>query len=304
MASRSPTIIQYPGSKAKIATRILRECAPPAEPTTLVDAMCGSAAWGLVAHAAYPRARLWLNDISADLVRVLVAIRDHPERLARQLELTPYSRWLWRQLRSRSRDGKRAGRDAGDVDLACADVLDWLILNLQSVGGTSSTVLPSTGWSRDLLGKNFRQWHRLPNLLRAMSRELCANTVIECLDFEDLLFGGKGQRFGVDSPTTWVYVDPPYPGREHYYGQAGGVEFHQRLASVLSRCQSWVTVSYADTPEYRATVAPLYRDWHRVEFTAVQYMSVRGKGISKSTRVEVLLCNYAPGQGALAMEAS
>jgi len=291
MASRPSTIIKYPGSKAQHAARIVRECAPPGEPTTLVDAMCGSCAWGLVAHAVYPQARLWLNDISADLVRVLVAIRDHPERLARQLELTPYSRWLWQRLRangSRRRDN-------------LADVVDWLMVNRQSVGG--ATAHTGTGWSRDLLGKKITQWGRLPDLLRAMARELCANTVIECLDFEDLLFGGPCQRFGLDGPGTWVYCDPPYVGREHYYGQAGGIEFHERVASVLSRCQSWVTVSYADTEEFRASVGPLYQDWHRIDYTAVQHMSIRGGG-AKGRRRELLLTNYRPQQMALSMAAS
>jgi len=286
MASRPSTIIKYPGSKAQHSARIVRECAPPGEPTTLVDAMCGSCAWGLAAHAVYPQARLWLNDISADLVRVLVAIRDHPERLARQLELTPYSRWLWQRLRA---SGSRRRDDL-------ADVVDWLMVNRQSVGG--ATAHTGTGWSRDLLGKKIHQWHRLPNLLRAMARELCQNVVIECLDFEALLFGGKGQRFGLDGPGTWVYCDPPYPSTEGYYGCAGGIEFHERVASVLSRCQSWVVVSYADTEDFRATVAPLYADWHRAEFEAVQHMSIRGGG-AKGRRTEVLLSNYRPTQMAL-----
>lgn len=290
MASRPSTIIKYPGSKAQHSARILRECAPPTDPTILVDAMCGSCAWGLAAHAVYPKARLWLNDTNADLVRVLVAIRDHPERLARQLELTPYSRWLWQRIRGQGR-GVRGQRTA---DLA--DVVDWLMVNRQSVGG--ATAHTGTGWSRDLLGKKVTQWGRLPNLLRAMARELCRDVVIECQDFEALLFGGRGQHFGLDSLTTWVYCDPPYIGREHYYGQAGGVEFHQRLASVLSRCRSWVTISYADTPEFRETVAPFYAGWYRADFTAVQHMSIRGGG-SKGRRTEVLLCNYAPGQAVL-----
>ncbi|HPA82135.1 MAG TPA: DNA adenine methylase, partial [Thermoanaerobaculales bacterium] len=114
-----------------------------------------------------------------------------------------------------------------------------------------------------------------------------------------LLFGGRGQHFGLDSLTTWVYCDPPYIGREHYYGQAGGVEFHQRLASVLSRCRSWVTISYADTEEFRAAVAPLYPGWHRVEFTAVQHMSIRGNGTGKGKRRELLLTNFEPAQAVL-----
>ncbi|NLH79163.1 MAG: hypothetical protein GX465_19265, partial [Acidobacteria bacterium] len=104
MASRPSTVIKYPGSKAQHAHRILRECMPPFDPTTLVDAMCGSCAWGLAAHAVFPRAQLWLNDTNAELVRVLLAIRDHPEWIARKLELTPYSRWLWDRLRTRRRN--------------------------------------------------------------------------------------------------------------------------------------------------------------------------------------------------------
>lgn len=159
---------------------------------------------------------------------------------------------------------------------------------------TRGTRPTGTGWSRDLLGKKVTQWGRLPGLLRAMARELCQNVTIECLDFEALLFGGQGQRFGLDSPTTWVYVDPPYVGREHYYGCPGGIEFHERLAAALNRCQGAVTVSYADTPEFQATVAPLYAGWHRADFTAVQHMSIRGG--AKSRRTEVLLCNFAPAQ--------
>jgi len=307
VTSRPSTIIKYPGSKAQHAARIVRECAPPFDPTTLVDAMCGSCAWGLAAHAVFPRAQLWLNDTNAELVRVLLAIRDHPEWIARKLELTPYSRWLWDRLRTRRRNIARPG-DPVDLHRVStsladlADVVDWLMVNRQSVGG--ATAHTGTGWSRDQLGKKIHQWRRLPELLYAMARELCRGATIECLDFEALLFGGQGQRFGLDSPTTWVYVDPPYVGREHYYGCPGGIEFHERLAAALSRCQSWVTVSYADTEEFRASVGPLYQDWHRIDYTAVQHMSIRGNGTGKGTRRELLLTNYRPQQMALSMAAS
>jgi len=76
------------------------------------------------------------------------------------------------------------------------------------------------------------------------------------------------------------------------------------VASVLSRCQSWVTVSYADTEEFRASVGPLYQDWHRIDYTAVQHMSIRGNGTGKGTRRELLLTNYRPQQMALSMAAS
>ncbi len=295
MASRPSTIIKYPGSKAQHSARILRECAPPTDPTILVDAMCGSCAWGLAAHAVYPKARLWLNDTNADLVRVLVAIRDHPERLARQLELTPYSRWLWERIRGQGR-GVRGQRTA---DLA--DVVDWLMVNRQSVGG--ATAHTGTGWSRDLLGKKVTQWGRLPNLLRAMARELCQNVVIECLDFEALLFGGRGQHFGLDSLTTWVYCDPPYVGETRnmrgsaYRHEAMDVEFHAALVNALLSAPGAVLVSGYAHEVYDPLIDA---GWERIDWQTSCHAAARtratgiqgaGSATAKQPRVETVWLN-------------
>jgi len=81
---------------------------------------------------------------------------------------------------------------------------------------------------------------------------------------------------------------------------------HHVVSSVANRCRGWVTVSYADTDGFREFADDLYPAdrWRRVTFEAVQHMRIGRGGAAKGRRTEVLLTNYAPAQGALAMEAS
>lgn len=274
--ARPQTVIKWPGGKAQSIGAMMR-LRPPFEPTTLVDAMAGSCAWGLAAHALFPSAMLWLNDTNEQLTDALLAIRDDAAGLARRLRMTPYSRVLFNRLKRQQYVGP----------------MDWVTLNRQAVGGALRHT--GTGWSRDRLGKKRTQWQRLPAMIEDMGAALCGQVCIECQDFEPLLFGGSGQRFGLDSPAAWIYADPPYPGTEGYYGNA---DFdHRRLAAALNRCRGAVMVSYADTPAFREFAAEFYPAdrWRYESYEATQHMQLRS-GTPKGRRTELLLLNYEPGE--------
>ena len=279
MTQLPKTVVKWPGAKAQHVARMMRY-PPPFEPRVIIDAFCGSAAFGLAAKQHFPDATLVLNDQNGELVNALLYIRDHADHLAEKLRLTPYSRGLFNQLRH---DPPGTGFDGA---------FSWIIRNRQSVGGCLNHT--GTGWSRDKEGKKLRQWARLPDDLRAMAAAIC-DAYIEQQDFEPLLLGSSRQTFGWDAEDSWTYLDPPYPGCAQYYGCAEDPELHERVARVANACRGAVMVSYADTPAFDA-FSHLYAHWIATErFEAVQHMQVRSEGAGKGRRTELLLLNYSPG---------
>ena len=55
-----------------------------------------------------------------------------------------------------------------------------------------------------------------------------------------------------DSKDTFFYVDPPYYGKEHFYGfHPFTVKDHERLAESLKRVEGKFLISYYEKPEIR-----------------------------------------------------
>lgn len=77
------------------------------------------------------------------------------------------------------------------------------------------------------------------------------NLTCEVLDYREAL-----QKY----PDTWIYADPPYLGKEGYYGDGKQGRFnHRELRDILAARGKFI-LSYGDSPDIR----DLYRDFRIV----------------------------------------
>lgn len=104
-----------------------------------------------------------------------------------------------------------------------------------------------------------------------------AGVVIERLPYGQLI-----PRY--DRPDTLFYLDPPYLGSEHYYGQPFARADFEALASLLKGIKGRFVLSINDHPETRR----IFRHFS-VRKVPVSY-SVRGRGASTKAR-ELIVTN-------------
>lgn len=230
---RLKTVLQYPGSKARIAARIVSRF--PAH-TVYCEPFFGSGAILL----AKPRSQSEIvNDLDGRVCNLFRVLRDQPEALARAITLTPYSR---QELR------------VSDVerDIACDPVeraRQFLVSCWQGWGKGCSD--RSTGWVTDVTGRagpvtRCHQWARLPDRFMAVADRLRA-VQIECLPALDLIRASRND-------AVLVYADPPYmaetrvPGLYRY--EMSDTD-HEALLDALCDHPGPVALSGYDCPLYR-----------------------------------------------------
>lgn len=108
-------------------------------------------------------------------------------------------------------------------------------------------------------------------------------THVENMDFAEVI-----QKY--DSPTTYIYLDPPYWKTENYYSNHDfDRDDHERLANVLDEVKGKFSLSYYDFdllhdwfPEDR------YR-WEKKEFVKA---AAAKKGTKQNLGEELLILNY------------
>jgi DNA adenine methylase len=129
------------------------------------------------------------------------------------------------------------------------------------------------GWGRQVFARNsaatwVQRVERLSEYLERMS-----SVYIACDDALTVI-----RQW--DSPQTFFYCDPPYPGTEcgHYGGYT--VEDFQALVSTLNECQGSFILS-----NYEQAGANIPDDWERFEFEAT--MSSKGRvGYDRSKKAD------------------
>jgi len=217
------------------------------------------------------------NDIDGDVVNFFRVLRDEPERLARAIALTPFSREEFHRaiagLAEPAPEGKRAlerarlfyvrARQARTGLAQTATLGRWANCRDTSRAGMSGVVSRWLGGVEGLAGIGER-------LIRVQIENRPAADVIRLYDGPDTLF----------------YCDPPYlhatRGDSKAYGFEMDEDEHVRLAVVLHGCRGKVALS-----GYRNVLMDrLYGDWRRFDAEARQCHSV------KKLRRESLWMNY------------
>lgn len=200
------------------------------------------------------------NDLDGDVVNVFRVLRDADlaTELARQLELTPWSR-----------------REFYDAYLPTDDQIErarrTLVRGFMGFGTTSRR--PSrTGFRARAYrnsGTGMRDWASYPAAIGSFVARLQGVTIEEAPALKVI-----GQQ---DAPDTLFYVDPPYPVStrssircladcERAYAHDMTDDDHRQLAQVLRACEGMVIVSGYPCDLYDRE---LYPDWRRVTCRAL-----------------------------------
>jgi len=108
-------------------------------------------------------------------------------------------------------------------------------------------------------------------------------TDVENMDFADVI-----NKY--DSPSTYIYLDPPYWKTENYYNNHDfDREDHERLANVLNQMKGKFSLSYYDFPLLHDWFPEDRFRWERKEFAKA---AAAKKNTKQNMAEELLILNY------------
>jgi DNA adenine methylase len=108
-------------------------------------------------------------------------------------------------------------------------------------------------------------------------------TDVENMDFADVI-----KKY--DSPTTYIYLDPPYYRTENYYSNHDfGRKDHERLADCLKNIQGKFSLSYYDFDLLHEWFPEDKYRWEKKEFAKA---AAAKKGTKQNMGEELLILNY------------
>ena len=106
---------------------------------------------------------------------------------------------------------------------------------------------------------------------------------IENLDFQEVI-----EKY--DSPSTYIYLDPPYWKTENYYNNHDfDREDHERLANVLNSVKGKFSLSYYDFELLHEWYPEDKFRWEKKEFAKA---AAAKKGVKQNMGEELLILNY------------
>lgn len=108
-------------------------------------------------------------------------------------------------------------------------------------------------------------------------------TNVENLDFQQVI-----EKY--DSPSTYIYLDPPYWKTENYYSNHDfDRNDHQRLANVLNGVKGKFSLSYYDFEILKEWYPIDKFRWEKKEFAKA---AAAKKGVKQNMAQELLILNY------------
>lgn len=256
-------VIKYPGSKWGLAKWIISFF--PRHHSYL-EPFFGS---GAVLFNK-PRSNIeTVNDLDGNVVNLFECIREDPEKLARMIYFTPYSREVY--------ESAYILQPKGRYERAMN-----FCIRLQ-MGHGFRTNGEKVGWKTDVQGRErayaAKDWCSLPDRLLQAAERL-RGVQIENRPAVELI-----RRF--DYPNVLIYADPPYM-LDTRHGKQYCCEMedrdHEELLEVLLEHQGPVILSGYDSPLYNDRL----KGWHREE--TVSYTQVRSK------KKEILWMNFEADQ--------
>lgn len=256
-------VLRYPGSKWRIADFIISHF--PAHHSYL-EPFFGSGAVLFNKSASNIET---INDLNGDVVNLFRVIREAPEKLAKQVALTPYSRSEY----------EVAWRNNAMDEIEKARL--FLIKSLQGHGFRSNE---KTGWKNDVIGRErsyaVKYWNDLPDGIVKAAKRL-KQVQIEQMDAMEII-----KRF--NHQGVLIYADPPYllstRRKEQYDHEMTGEEEHQQLLETLLQHKGYVIISGYDNELYNKTL----KKW-----TKTKIQSNADGGLY---RMEVLWMNFKEKQ--------
>ncbi len=262
-------VLRYPGSKAALKSEIVRHF--PAH-TTYVEAFGGG---GSVLLYKQPSQVEYYNDIDGDLVEFFRILRNGGEqldRLAHEIEMTPYARAELMEARGIIDSSNGSSIDRARSLLVCAWMSRMAMIHDAK-----------TGWvSQKTDARNIRRWDRLPERLHQAAKRM-KRVYIEQRPAIQLIQS-------LDAKNTLFYLDPPYPDsviqantkQKNYYRHSMTEQDHEALLDAAISAKGKVVISGYRHALYDAMLS----DWHRVD---LQHHTSIG-----SYKTECLWMNFQP----------
>ncbi|RGS10826.1 DNA adenine methylase [Enterocloster bolteae] len=258
-------ILKYPGAKNRIANWI---CEYIPSHDVYLEPYFGS---GAVFFNKVPARIETLNDLDGNVVNYFKVVRERPNELAVQLEMTPYSRDEY--YRACEYDPENS-----DIEKARKfAVRCWMGYGASNyyVSGFRSSQQSKSPYTT-------KEWRNLPERLLAAGERL-KNAQIENLPAMELI-----RRY--DTPDVFMYVDPPYlhgTRKNYFYRYEMGDAEHIELLKLLAEHPGKVLLSGYDNDLYNQYLL----GWRKA-----QKKTQAEAGIP---RVETLWMNYEIGQAKL-----
>lgn len=244
-----PSIIRYPGSKAKLAPAI-RNYMPawmmgsmfdPPDNAWFIEPFFGSGAAGLqLMNRVCRTIRVWINDIDYAMYAVWQSVMHETRRLVEYVRAFEPSKQAFYEMKSA--DGASTGCLARDafrkIALHRMSVSGYGAMSGGPIGGKRQSGAYTVGcrWTPASIEQ------AIYNARRTLSR--FPEVRITNLHFRDVLAGAPA--------SSLVYLDPPYfvKGGQLYAHNMSPDE-HLELAGILRRTAADWRLSYDDCPEIR-----------------------------------------------------
>lgn len=227
----------YFGAKQRLAFQIAKMLPPH---NAWVEAFCGSAA---VTMAKKPAEIEIINDADSQIVNIFHQLRNHPTKLIRLVELTPYAREEFEEVYKTTK--KKSKLEQARRFLVAS------MMTVNGATGTNGTGVKHSGfsysqaYSRNGQEARVHRWNSMPERLAAVVQRL-KHVRIERKDARELL------EMFVNRPATLVYLDPPYlMDRSHGYKiDANEKKFHEELLELCVRARCMILISGYSNPLY------------------------------------------------------
>ena len=144
---------------------------------------------------------------------------------------------------------------------------------------------PETSSFIDLKGKYRSKYLSFRDKL---SKPNWVDHFLRITDIRNLDFGDVINEF--DSPSTYIYLDPPYWKTESYYSNHDfDRNDHERLANVLRNVQGKFSLSYYDFSLLHDWVPENEYRWEKKQFAKA---AAAKKGVKQNLAEELLILNY------------
>lgn len=229
-------ILKYPGAKWRIADWIIGHFP---EHESYLEPFFGS---GAIFFNKQPARIETINDLDGNVVRFFKTCRDQPDELARVLELTPWAREEFEEIRGKN--------TSDDIEAARAfAVRCWM-----SFGGRlcqTDNWRYSTGVKIDGGPDNPKLWSRLPQIVYEVASRL-KQAQIENRSAVDVISAYNGSN-------VLIYADPPYVREtrtlhgDQYRCEMANEE-HRKFLDVVSKHKGMILISGYDCDLYRESL--------------------------------------------------
>lgn len=252
------SLLKYPGAKWRIANWIISHFP---DHKVYLEPFFGSGACFFNKIPSYIET---INDLNGDIVNLFTVCREHPEELAKMINLTPFARDEFQNCYEHTADSLEQARRT-------------LVRYHQSFGTSNSS---KNSWRNAQTYGGPRcatMWNDLPEIIRDIASRL-KEAQIENKDAIELIYHYNNEN-------TLIYCDPPYLQsirKKNIYAYEMSEKKHKELLNVLKQSNSKIIISGYDNKLYNSEL----KDWFTDEKKTTAQMGLH--------RTEKIWMNFSP----------